>query len=142
MEAYSVARKLGTDCIMYRKRAQGDAVMFDIDDTLLHANGTPIPDMISLLRICKYHGYYIVIITARPSHEMNRMRTREELISNGIFPDVVYFAPAEEKTACKRQTNLHYVLSVGDMKTDLHGGDYFIKLPDVDDKNVYSNIPR
>ena len=43
-----------------------DAVMFDIDDTLIFTNGEPNVPIIELLYDTKKQGYKVVIITARP----------------------------------------------------------------------------
>jgi hypothetical protein len=57
-------------------------------------------------------------------------------------PDILIFTDAEKKTLAKRKTKLNYVLSVGDMPTDLGGSEKWIKLPSFFDKNIYSNINR
>lgn len=140
MESMTIAKKLGVFCITNRTVFETDAVMFDIDETLIHVDGTPIPEMILLLQLCKSLGYTVIIITARPDTEINHRYTKFQLISFGIFPDQVYFVPPNEKIKVKEQTGLHYILSVGDLTTDLGGSDYWIKLPDENDKNIYSNI--
>lgn len=135
-----VAKELGVLCVSHRTVEETDAVMFDIDETLIHVDGTPIPEMISLLQLCRELGYVVIIITARPDFAVDHYYTKYQLISFGIFPEQVYFVPPGEKTKVKEQTGLHYVLSVGDLCTDLGGSDYWIKLPDTTDSNVYSNI--
>jgi len=117
---------------------EGDAVMFDIDETLIHTNGEPIKEMITLFNVCKNLGYRTIIITARPDHPY----TRRQLAKNLISPHELYFCPAVEKTNLKRRTGHRYILSVGDLQTDLGHSEYFIKLPDKYDKKVYSNISR
>ena len=54
----------------------GRTDQFDIDDTLIYTDGTPITRMIELLHIARHLGYKIVIITARPSiqHVINWSR--------------------------------------------------------------------
>ena len=47
-----------------------DAVMFDIDDTLIFTNGNANVPIIKLLHYAKYLGYKIIIITARPAMKM------------------------------------------------------------------------
>jgi ribonucleotide monophosphatase NagD (HAD superfamily) len=137
---YTIAKKLGLMCVSGRVVNPNDAVMFDIDETLVHHDGTPIEDMISLFKTCKKLGYKVILITARPDFATNHHFTLMQLIKYDLFPDEVYFVPAEEKTRIKEQTGLHYILSVGDLYTDLGGSDYFIKLPDVVDKRIQSNI--
>jgi ribonucleotide monophosphatase NagD (HAD superfamily) len=137
---YSIAKKLGMECVSQRTVQNNDAVMFDIDETLFHNDGTPISDMIELFHFCRQLGYRIIIITARPDFAIVHYHTRIQLISYNLYPDEVYFVPAIEKNDVKKQTGLHYVLSVGDLRTDLGLSDYFIKLPDSSDARVYSNI--
>ena len=142
MDSMTIAKTLGISCITGRVIAETDAVMFDIDETLIHVDGTPIIEMISLLNKCRDMGYNVIIITARPDHTAIHAYTRLQLVSYGIFPHAVYFAPPGEKTKVKKQTGLRYLLSVGDLETDLGGSDYWIKLPDETNKHVYSNVPK
>lgn len=135
-----VAKELGVLCVSHRTVKETDAVMFDIDETLIHVDGTPIPEMISLLQLCRKLRYTVIVITARPDTLFNHYYTKWQLISFGIFPHQVYFVPPSEKIAVKKQTKLHYILSIGDLWTDLDGSDYWIKLPDTTDSNIYSNI--
>ena len=137
---YTVARTLGTRYVTQRTVSDGDAVMFDIDDTLIHTDGTPIQDMIALIQTCRSLGYRIVIMTARPNVPENHTYTQMQLNEFGIPYTVVYFVPAEQKTAIKKQTGLRYILSVGDMNPDIGHSEKFIKLPNVSDPNVYSDI--
>jgi hypothetical protein len=137
---YTIAKKLGVACVTQRVVDQNDAVMFDIDETLIHVDGTPIQEMISLFNTCKLLGYRMIIITARPDYAINHHYTTAQLLQFNLYPHEVYFVPPEIKTKVKEQTGLNYILSVGDMPTDLHGSEYFIKLPDTYDKKTYSNI--
>ena len=59
-------KERGIQYISGRVIGQNDAVMFDIDDTLIYTDGTPIKPMIELLYIARHLGYKIIIITARP----------------------------------------------------------------------------
>jgi predicted HAD superfamily phosphohydrolase YqeG len=133
------ALKFGIQCITNREIEKGDAVMFDIDDTLIRSiDGTPINEMIQLFHICQSRGYIMVIITARPHTLKNVTHTHQQLLIHGITQDRLIFAEAWYKTKAKENTGLHYVLSVGDLYTDLDGSDHYIKLPDWNDKNVYT----
>ena len=136
------AKALGIECISQRIIEEKDAVMFDIDETLLHVDGSPIPEMIELFQFCKKMGYRVIIITARPDFVVNHQHTLKQLIEHKLHPNEVYFAPHEKKTEVKKNTGLHYVLSVGDLYTDLGHSDYYIKLPDAQDKQFYSNIKK
>jgi ribonucleotide monophosphatase NagD (HAD superfamily) len=135
-----VVKALGIKCISNRTVLEKDAVMFDIDETLIYINGKPITEMIELFQICKKMGYRVVIITARPDFAENHYSTIMQLIKHNLNPDEIYFTSPEKKTTIKKETGLHYVLSVGDLYTDLGHTDYFIKLPDNYDRNFYSNI--
>ena len=137
---YAIAKKLGIACVSQRRVSQGDAVMFDIDETLIHRDGTPIHEMCALFNFCKHLGYRMILITARPDFAVTHYYTRMQLITHNIIPNEVYFSSPEEKSATKQQTGLHFVLSVGDLYTDLGNSEYFIKLPDTKDRRVYSNI--
>lgn len=119
-----------------------DAVMFDIDDTLLRPyTEEPIPDMIDLLCKARMLGYNIIIITARPNTRDNVNWTKEQLHRMGIVPDELFFTPAEKKTQLKGALHYNFVLSVGDMTTDLGGSPYWIKLPDASDSHyIRTNI--
>ena len=133
------ALQFGIQCVTTREVEKGDAVMFDIDDTLIRsADGTLIKEMIQLFHICQSRGYVMVIITARPHTLENVTETHKQLSINGITQDRLIFAEAWYKTKAKEVTGLHYVLSVGDQFTDLGGSDHYIKLPDSIDKNVYT----
>jgi hypothetical protein len=56
----------GVRYISYRDVGPTDAVMFDIDDTLIFTNGKANTPIIELLHEARSMGYKIVIITARP----------------------------------------------------------------------------
>lgn len=96
-----------------------DAVMFDIDDTLIFISGKPNTPMISLLQQAKVLGYKIVIITARPNISPVINTTIEQLRSHGIDFDHIGFVPAHEKGRLKRTSGFNYILSVGDLDSDL-----------------------
>jgi predicted HAD superfamily phosphohydrolase YqeG len=132
------ALTFGLNCVADRTIQENDAVMFDIDDTLLRTDGSIIKEMVYLFQTCKSLGYKMIVITARPPSEENIDITKKQLHSNGIRPDVLFFADPDRKTTAKEQLKLHFVLSVGDMYTDLGGSDYSIKLPDRRDNNVYT----
>lgn len=96
-----------------------DAVMFDIDDTLIFISGEPNTPMIALLQQAKILGYIIVIITARPNLEPVITSTVSQLRRHGIEFDHIGFVPAHEKGRLKQSSGFNYILSVGDMETDL-----------------------
>ena len=140
MGKYTIAKTLGVKCVSNRFVRENDAVMFDIDDTLIHVDGSPLNEMISFAHACRSLGYRIIIITARPDFAVNHYHTRMQLIKFGIPYNAVYFVPAKDKTDLKKETGLRYILSVGDLDTDIGHSENFIKLPNYSDPQVYSNI--
>lgn len=132
------ALNFGIQCLMSTKPTENDAVMFDVDDTLLRTDGIPIVEMISLFHTCSTYGFKTVIITARPHYHENVEFTKQQLVSFGIVPDKLFFTPPENKTVVKKISDLNYILSVGDQYTDLDGSKHYIKLPDKVDKNIYT----
>lgn len=106
-----------------------DAVMFDIDDTLIASGtGKRIEPVYKIYQQVKRDGYKIVIVTARPAFAMNMEWTRSQLLTNGITYDELVFASAENKGFYKRQSKYNFILSVGDMDTDLTDSQYSIKI--------------
>ena len=131
----------GKRFLISRQRGANDAVMFDIDETLVKTmSGKPIDSIISLYHTSQGLGYKTVIITARPGFRSNIVHTKEQLGELGIVPDILIFTDAEKKSIAKQRTRLNYVLSVGDLQTDLGGSEKWIKLPSFFDKNIYTNI--
>ena len=105
-----------------------DAVMFDIDDTLIFTSGVANVEMIQLLYYARNLGYKIVIITARPTNELTARITKIQLQKYKIPYDFLYITPAENKGNVKVQTGLNYILSVGDQETDLTNTLHAIKI--------------
>lgn len=70
-------------------------VFFDIDDTLLNTQKemTPIPPIVDLHHACESMGLKIVIITARPYTEENRIHTENQLLRYGITYELLYMSP-------------------------------------------------
>lgn len=111
-----------------------DAVMFDIDDTLLFTDGTPIVPMIKLLHVAHKMGYNIIIMTARPGTDMNIRWTVQQLRKYEIIYDKLIFTSAETKYIVKKKLPYNFILSVGDMPTDLTGSKHFLNT-----SNFYHN---
>lgn len=116
------------ECISNREVQPDDAVMFDIDDTLIFTNGRPNKPIIELLNRAGQMGYKIVIITARPGLEGVMRWTIEQLKEYGIRYDYLGFTSAETKHIMKMHLPYHFVLSVGDMPTDLTASDYALSI--------------
>ena len=109
----------GIEYISRRPVRVDDAVMFDIDDTLILKNGAPNTPIIELLRVARNLGYKIVIITARPGVGVVINWTRNQLRKYNITYDYLGFTSARTKTLMKKQLPYTFVLSVGDLNTDL-----------------------
>lgn len=125
----------------FRYRHFNDAVMFDIDNTLLdRETGEPIQPMIDLLNEAKNIGYKIVILTARPDDYENQVYTSNQLKNLGITYNTLGYCPAEKKSQTKQYLRNRFVLSVGDYWTDLTDSMAWIKLPDEHNPNIYSSI--
>lgn len=106
-----------------------DAVMFDIDDTLITSmTGQRIEKVYTLYQQAKAQGYKIIIVTARPAFTANVKWTKYQLWNNGITYDKLVFASAEDKGYYKRTSGYNFILSVGDQDTDLTDSKYAIKI--------------
>jgi predicted HAD superfamily phosphohydrolase YqeG len=114
------------DILKNRSIGSMDAVMFDIDDTLIFTDGKANVPIVNLLRAAKHMGYHIVIITARPGIEYVIKWTIRQLKEYGIGYDYLGFTSAETKHLMKQQLPYTFILSVGDMPTDLTGSPYAI----------------
>jgi hypothetical protein len=132
--------EVGKKFLTSRIAGPNEAVMFDIDETLIKVNGTPITPVISLYYTTQALGYKTIIITARPGTKENIKNTREQLAELGIVPSFLVFTDAIKKSKAKEKSGFRYILSVGDQATDLGGSEKWIKLPDFFDKNIYTNI--
>ena len=112
-------KEIGIQYISGRVININDAVMFDIDDTLIYTDGTPIKPMIELLYIARHLGYKIIIITARPGIKTVIDWTINQLGKYNIPSDYLGFTSASTKTLMKNQLPYNFILSVGDLETDL-----------------------
>jgi predicted HAD superfamily phosphohydrolase YqeG len=107
---------------------KGDAVMFDIDDTLIFTDDTPNQPIIDLVHIAKRLGYEVVIITARPDREEVIQWTIEQLHGHTIDFDTIGFTSAETKTQMKQHMKNKFILSVGDLPTDLTDSEHWLNI--------------
>jgi ribonucleotide monophosphatase NagD (HAD superfamily) len=108
---------------------ENDAVMFDIDDTLISSRDKKVIEPVyNIYKALKQRGYKIVIITARPGFQENIEWTERQLKEINVQYDVLVFTPPENKGKFKRNSNYNYILSVGDMDTDLTDSVYSIKI--------------
>ncbi len=67
------------DILKDRVISEKDAVMFDIDDTLIFTNGQANVPIINLLKYAMNLGYKIIIITARPNTTLTGIFTKWQL---------------------------------------------------------------
>ena len=105
-----------------------DAVMFDIDDTLIFTNGTLNKPIVELLNEAEKMGYKIVIITARPGIETTVWWTVNQLGKHRIKYDYLGFTSPETKIFMKEALSYNFILSVGDMPTDLTGSPHYLNI--------------
>ena len=106
-----------------------DAVMFDIDDTLIASDiGKIIEDVYDLYKSVQKKGYKMIIITARPGFYENVIWTRNQLRDIDITYDELIFTPPPSKSLYKRESKYNYILSVGDMDTDLTDSKFSVKV--------------
>lgn len=108
---------------------KNDAVMFDIDDTLIRSSdGKIIKVIFHLLEYCKWLGYKIIIVTARLGINSVINYTVDQLAYHSIYYDELIFTPAEKKGKFKSNSKYNFILSVGDQDTDLTYSKYKIKV--------------
>lgn len=106
-----------------------DAVMFDIDDTLIYSStGKRIESVYKIYTNIKNAGYKIIIVTARPYFEENVAWTKKQLFDNNIIYHGLVFASPENKGRYKKESDYNFILSVGDMDTDLTDSTYSLKI--------------
>jgi hypothetical protein len=102
--------------------------MFDIDDTLIFTDGRPNIPIIELLYSARLKGYKIVIITARAGIEWVIEYTIKQLKEYNIMYDNLGFTSPETKISMKKKLPFNFILSVGDMPTDLTGSDHWLNI--------------
>ena len=112
-----------------------DFVVFDIDATILHAEGTvtPEPTGMYIHEVAKINNIPIIYITARQDEPVVRERTMKDLAQVGIVdPMLVMYRPSnvmtwsgistyksESRQAFETRTQKHCLMNVGDQWTDL-----------------------
>lgn len=97
-----------------------DAVMFDIDDTLIRSSdGLVMLPILDVLLHAKSLGYTVILITARPRLQEVIDYTVEQMRELGIPYDQIGFCNAEDKGRLKMKLGYNFVLSAGDLPTDL-----------------------
>jgi|TARA_B110000444_G_scaffold27568_1_gene22724 predicted HAD superfamily phosphohydrolase YqeG len=119
---------VGMHHITNRVVKHNDAVMFDIDDTIIFTDGRPNIPIIELLHSASLRGYKIVIITARSGTEGVIDYTMKQLKEYRIVYDYLGFTSPETKIVMKKKLPYNFILSVGDMPTDLTGSDHWLNI--------------
>jgi predicted HAD superfamily phosphohydrolase YqeG len=125
-------KEVGIKYISNRAVQSNDAVMFDIDDTLIFTNGRANEPIIDLLNKAVLLGYKIIIITARPA--LNRVIewTIRQLQQYEIGYHYIGFTSVETKHYMKQQLPYNFILSVGDMPTDLTNSEHYLNISNFD----------
>lgn len=117
------------------------AIVFDIDNTLLHLNGTPIIPIIHIFNFAKSIGLTLVIITNRLGIPPNINFTTMQLENSGIYGyRFIYFRsptkvdnPWRYKEISRKHVldkGFNIIMSIGDQEWDI--GNYSgegIKVP-------------
>ena len=105
----------------------GQAIIFDIDDTLIDSRThTIIKPVYQLYKYCQNKGYNIYIITARPRIPYGVQLTLNQLYSLGItgFKNIAFRPPLEidvpgYKLKARKAIADDVIMSVGDKKWDI-----------------------
>lgn len=124
------------DILSNRMVMDNDAVMFDIDDTLIYTDGKANYFVIDLLHHARSLGYQIIIITARQATPDVMQYTKMQLQHYNIPYDGLAITPPLNKGNVKLKSGLNYVLSVGDQPTDLTHTMYAMKIPPREQTNL------
>ncbi len=125
-------KEVGIKYISNRAVQSNDAVMFDIDDTLIFTNGRANEPIIELLHEAVDMGYKIIIITARPGLNHAIEWSVRQLKQYEIVYHYLGFTSAETKHHMKQQLPYNFVLSVGDMPTDLTNSEHYLNISNFD----------
>ena len=147
---YETARDLGIEYLkMIKNKKVPQAVMFDIDDTLLKVNGntfTPLFPIIELLNFALNNGFYVIIITAR--EDTGKNFTIKQLNDYGIKYTRLHMRTKTQnfktfksqiKEYYQKEYHIPFVMSIGDNENDIIGNysGYYIKLPESSNPRLY-----
>ena len=108
------------------------AIVFDIDDTLIDSNSHKlIPAVFQLYQYCRDRGYNIYIITARPKIPLGIKMTLYQLYSLGItgfkniaFRPLMQINQYQYKLNARKRISDNIIMSIGDKPWDIgkYGG--------------------
>ena len=121
---YEKYRIKGESIIHKSNLTSKSAVMFDIDKTLVQGIN-PIQPIIDLCNYAKQLGIAVILITARPNTHVSKIITTRQLAKHDILYDALIFSPAVHKKIVKKDLDLDFIFSIGDLPTDVdgeHGG--------------------
>ncbi len=143
---YDVAYELGVKWLKIIKNSNlNQAVMFDIDDTLINvANGKNIQPIVNLLNYCIKHNFIVIIVTARDvsgtAYTINQLKEHNLKYTRLYLrrPDQDLSFKSKLKEDLTKNSGLTFVMSVGDNWYDVAGGysGYGLKLPDLNDHRL------
>jgi hypothetical protein len=115
------------------------AIVFDIDDTLIHSSGKSITPIVNLFNYVKDSGLFPIIITNRSGDPLTIEYTQKQLVECGIFGyKLLYFRPPDKddmpyRYKEKARQSIHergmiVIMSIGDKPWDIgnYGGVGFI----------------
>ena len=117
---YHHAHDQGVETIDNIKCKENDAVMFDIDHTVISGSKS-IQPIIDLVKYVKSKGLAVIFITARPLIPGMLGFTKNQLDRHDIPWDEVHICPAHLKKTLKHKLDYNFVMSVGDNWTDVDG---------------------
>lgn len=104
-----------------------DAVVFDIDDTVITQLGEAIPSIIHLVKFFRFKGAAIFFITARVGDPDVKLHTEYQMRSLGIPYNAIYYRSSlfsdpwvfKEGIRCALGRNFRIFMSVGDKPWDI-----------------------
>jgi predicted secreted acid phosphatase len=143
---YDVAYELGVKWLKIIKNPNlNQAVMFDIDDTLINvSNGKNIQPIVNLLNYCIKHNFIVIIVTARDvsgtAYTINQLKEHNLKYTRLYLrrPDQDLSFKSKLKEDLTKNSGLTFVMSVGDNWYDVSGqySGYGLKLPDLNDHRL------
>ena len=147
---YKKAFSIGYNYLISKKFNENDAVMFDIDDTLIDFYENPIEEIVNLLIEVYKLKLKIIIITARSYG--NYFNSTFNLLEKYKIPyDLLFFRKNTDdvntfkhliKKRLYDENNIVIILSIGDNWIDVEGeySGAYIKLPNYIDNQLYTSL--
>lgn len=117
--------------VLNYKPNMGEAIVFDLDGTIIydHSWDIPIKPMIDFINYCTQRNIKIIIITARPGFKNNIDNTRNSLEKLSIVCDNFFFKNPDFKDVkifkinardyVTKNLNLNILMSIGDNEWDM-----------------------